>query len=87
MTRTTRKKYHSQPITWKISINFKEEPIGLIDNQTLKDIGYWNKLSEKSYQVDSKVDVDQLAELIVKELHMSHNDFAIRSTADLYVPS
>ena len=85
-TRKTRKNYNQQPTRYNIGIVFKNIPIGLKENQELKEAGYWYCDGEKTYRVDSKIDKAALTALIMKELSLTKEDFMIREASDLYTP-
>lgn len=86
LTYKTRKNYHQQKSTNIVNVFFHNEQIGINENKELKKIGYWQKYSNKHYDIDTTFKIDDIKEIIKKELNITENDFDIRTPSDVWVP-
>lgn len=86
LTWKTRREYHKQPVTYFILVYFKNKPTGIMENKRLKEAGYWQQVTDKTYQLESKFKVDRVASMIIEELNLTQDDFNIRVNTDTFVP-
>lgn len=85
LTWNTRRKYHKQSATFFMLVYFKDKPSGIMENKRLKELGYWQQVTEKTYQLESKLKVDKVASMIMEEFNLTKDDFNIRVNTDIFI--
>lgn len=86
LTWKTRRTYHKQSVTFFMLVYFKDKPTGITENKRLKEAGYWQQVTDKTYQLESKFKVDKVASMIMEELNLTRDDFNIRINTDMFIP-